>query len=455
MNSSPNVKNSLALRLLKVVFFIYLIITLVITLFQMFNEYLIEDNYVKNSLTLSQSIFQESLTKSAWNFNTDEILTLADEILKQPTVTGIEIIGQNFLIQKGQVLNKDLNPVLISNGKENTLAPYIRLFSYSFDLVHENKSFAKVTFYSSNQVVINTVKYSFLVVFINAVIKTIALWLLFIWAFNKFLTQQLDVFCRAMEDIDIDKQKNYFLHLETFNTYELSRIEYFFNDLLRRVIESRDKLTELNTTLEHKVLVRTQQLSEKKHVLEKLNEELEKKLNLIEILVITDELTQLYNRRYFNSIFPKEIQRATREEMIISFLIFDIDHFKQYNDNYGHQKGDNVLKEIGCILKKQCLRGSDVPLRLGGEEFGVIFSGLAPNEAFLFANKIRQAIENAQIEHLFSNASQYVTASFGLVTILAHPQLNMDDLYKYADHALYQAKDAGRNKVVQVPKYPH
>ena len=447
-------KNSLALRLLKVVFSIYLIITVIVTLLQMFNEYLIEEHYVKNSLNISQSIFQQSLTQSAKDFDLEQLSAIADGILKQPTLVGIEIVGQGIFIQKGQILNKQAMPVLLQNGVENSLPSYLRLFGYSFDLAQQNRIFAKVTLYTSNQRVINKVKYSFLVTTINAVIKTIALWLLFIWAFNKFLTQQLDVFCREMENTDIDKQKYHFLHLETFNSYELSRIEYFFNDLLKRIVESRNSLAELNKTLEQKVAARTEELSEKKRTLEKLNSELEQKLNLIEILVITDELTQLYNRRYFNNIFPKELQRAARENMAISFLIFDIDHFKQYNDCYGHQKGDDVLKKIGAVLKKQCLRGSDIPLRLGGEEFGVIFSGLPVEEAFLFADKIRQAIADTQIEHVFNSAANCVTASFGLVTTLAHPHLNMDELYKQADDALYQAKDSGRNKVVQAPTEP-
>lgn len=454
MKRLSHLKNSLAFRLLKVVFSIYLIITVIVTLLQMFNEYLIEDHYVKNSLNISQTIFQQSLTQSAWDFDLEQLSAIADGILKQPTIVGIEIVGAEISIQKGQILNKQAMPVLLQNGQETTLPSYIRLFSHSFDLAHENKSFAKVTLYTSNQIMINQVKYSFLVTVINAVIKTIALWLLFIWAFNKFLTQQLDVFCRAMENIDIDKQKSHFLHLETFNSYELSRIEYFFNDLLKRIIESRNSLRELNKTLEQKVAARTQELSEQKQAVEQLNSELEQKLNLIEILVITDELTQLYNRRYFNNIFPKEIQRAARENMVISFLIFDIDHFKQYNDHYGHQKGDDALKKVGEVLRNQCLRGSDIPLRLGGEEFGVIFSGLFPDEALLFADKIRQAIADTQIEHVFNSAANYITASFGLVTTLASPQLSMDDLYKQADDALYQAKDSGRNTIVQVPTEP-
>jgi diguanylate cyclase (GGDEF)-like protein len=255
-----------------------------------------------------------------------------------------------------------------------------------------------------------------------------------------------------MEGVDLDTQKICILQLETFNTYELSRIEFFFNDLIRRIIYSRERLNLLNKTLEQKVAQRTQQLYEKQQALEQVNLELEQQISIVEQLVITDELTQLYNRRYFNRIFPKEIQRAAREKQVISFLIFDVDHFKQYNDYYGHQKGDSVLQTIGEVLKVQCQRASDIPLRLGGEEFGIIFSGLNNGSILFFAERVRLAIADTKIEHRFSSTADIVTASFGLVSVQATPDLTMDELYKQADEALYQAKETGRNKVVQVPK---
>ena len=447
MKNIPLIKKSLALRLLKVVFSIYLCITVIITLVQMANEYFLEEQFIKDSLIINQQIFQENLVTSVWNFDNEQLVATIHGMLKQPMIVGIEILDENkkFLIKNGQILNENSVPVLLENGKEIT---FNYLFKHSFNLVHENKTIGNVTLYSSSEVVFNKVKYNFLVIIINAIVKTIVLWLLFIWAFNKFLTQQLDIFCQAMENVDIDNHKNCFLSLETFNTYELSRIEYFFNDLLRRIIDSRVKLNVLNKTLEQKVTERTQQLLEKQNDLEQLNLKLEQQLTIIEQLSITDELTKLYNRRHFNTVFPKEIQRAARKKNTISFLVFDIDYFKQYNDNYGHQKGDEVLRTIGQVLKKYCQRASDIALRLGGEEFGIIFSDLNHEEALMFAEEIRFAIEDAQIEHHFSGAARYITASFGLVTLLANPKVTMDYFYKQADEALYQAKNSGRNRVV-------
>lgn len=217
---------------------------------------------------------------------------------------------------------------------------------------------------------------------------------------------------------------------------------------LEKISHISDRYQENMRQLNEKLTLTQQQLQQSLLDLEKVNAELKQKIAIIEQLAITDELTQLYNRRHFNLSFPKEIQRAVRENLTISFVIIDVDHFKQYNDNYGHQKGDEVLKTIGQVLKKQCQRASDIAFRLGGEEFGVIFLNLTDKEALEFANRIRLAIEQMKMEHLFNSASKYVTASFGLVTFSASANLSMNEFYKQADKALYQAKESGRNRVI-------
>lgn len=319
MKNAPQLKNSLALRLLKVVFSIYLGITVVITLVQMVNEYLLEAHFVKDSLIISQSIFQESLGTSLWNFDHQQLSVTVEGILKQQTVIGVEIVDdQNkVLIQKGQILNKNAMPVRIEQGIQKPLA-YLSLFPHHFNLWHDKKPIGKVTLYSSNQVVIDKVKYNFLVIIINAIIKTIALWLLFIWAFKKYLTKQLDVFCLAMEKIDLDNQKTCFIHLETFDTYELSRIEYFFNALLKRLLEGRDKLNDLNKTLEHKVVLRTQELSDKNLQLEKLNQEKTEFLSI----AAHDLKNPLSAISSLTKLIKKLVQSGDNQEKLLNYVHF-------------------------------------------------------------------------------------------------------------------------------------
>ncbi|MEA3289797.1 MAG: diguanylate cyclase [Campylobacterota bacterium] len=169
---------------------------------------------------------------------------------------------------------------------------------------------------------------------------------------------------------------------------------------------------------------------------------------IIEDISITDGLTNIFNRRHFNNIFPKIINSAKRHNELVSFIILDIDYFKQYNDTYGHQKGDEVLKSVANTIQSTLKRADDYCFRLGGEEFGVIFKVEKYEQSVMFANTIRSNIEALYIEHNQNSASSYITASVGLICKSAKDIKNMDEVYNDSDKLLYQAKNNGRNRVV-------
>ena len=164
----------------------------------------------------------------------------------------------------------------------------------------------------------------------------------------------------------------------------------------------------------------------------------------IEQLSITDELTKLYNRRFFNNKIEEEINRAKRENKTLCLLILDIDYFKQYNDTYGHQKGDFVLESVAKVLANRTNRASDFAFRIGGEEFAIITS-LEKDKTIEFAQLIKEDIENLKIEHKASEISKYVTISIGAVSKMAIEIKDSDELFKEADDNLYEAKKLGRN----------
>jgi len=173
----------------------------------------------------------------------------------------------------------------------------------------------------------------------------------------------------------------------------------------------------------------------------------ELKTSMLEKLSITDGLTGIYNRMYFDVMVEDEISRAKRGETYLSFLMLDIDFFKQYNDTYGHQAGDEVLIKIATLLEELLSRVDDYCFRLGGEEFGVLFIGLDKAESIIFANRFKDGIENLKIPHSTSSVSEYVTASFGLVVNDAKDIGDKNKLYREADMLLYQSKESGRNKL--------
>tara|TARA_B100001063_G_scaffold26149_1_gene19997 strand:- start:9565 stop:10851 length:1287 start_codon:yes stop_codon:yes gene_type:complete len=168
----------------------------------------------------------------------------------------------------------------------------------------------------------------------------------------------------------------------------------------------------------------------------------------LEQLIIEDDLTKLYNRRYFNTILNQEIRRLKRDDSKISLVSIDIDHFKKYNDTYGHPKGDEVLVEIGKVLKQYTLRSSDYAFRIGGEEFCLLFSNLEVQESLFYVQDVINAIKNLNIEHKNSKNSDVITISAGLIVQKASEIVDEETLYKYSDIALYQAKIKGRNQVV-------
>ena len=170
---------------------------------------------------------------------------------------------------------------------------------------------------------------------------------------------------------------------------------------------------------------------------------------IYEKLSITDALTQLYNRRHFNHILTQEISRATRNKSILCFIILDVDYFKKYNDSYGHKAGDEALIAVAKSISRLLNRGGDFAFRLGGEEFGAIFSSENEESALIFANLIRADIEALNIQHSNSEVSKHLTVSIGLLVVdFEATGIDEDAFFTIADNALYIAKDNGRNRVV-------
>ncbi|WP_200388645.1 diguanylate cyclase [Thiocapsa imhoffii] len=187
------------------------------------------------------------------------------------------------------------------------------------------------------------------------------------------------------------------------------------------------------------------------HHLQRLNAALRAANTRIEMLTITDGLTGLYNRRHFQERLPSEWQRAARAQRTLHLLLADIDHFKEYNDHYGHPAGDEVLRQIGALLIQLTRRAGDLAFRTGGEEFAVMFTEASVSDA----ERLRVAVEGLGIEHAGSVTAPVVTLSIGFLTACPAdirngdpPLTDWDAIYTRADVLLYEAKARGRNQVV-------
>ncbi len=155
---------------------------------------------------------------------------------------------------------------------------------------------------------------------------------------------------------------------------------------------------------------------------------------------VTDALTGLYNRRYFEESLNKEVARARRQNTPFSVIGIDLDFLKKINDTYGHSYGDLAIKTIADILKSNA-RSIDIPARIGGEEFDVLLPGISSDGAMVAAERIRKAIESQEIETI-----GHITGSLGVATFLEHTS-NVEELLELTDQAMYNSKRNGRNQV--------
>ncbi len=165
----------------------------------------------------------------------------------------------------------------------------------------------------------------------------------------------------------------------------------------------------------------------------------------LEYLSNSDGLTGIANRRYFDEYLSKAWNYYIQRAESFSLIILDIDFFKQYNDTYGHHEGDNCLKKVAQILKVLTEDANFLCARIGGEEFSVILPGFNKDQTFLFAEKIRLAVENMHLPHSQSQVSEFVTISVGLASTIPDSSSIPGNLFKMADKALYKAKILGKN----------
>ncbi len=162
----------------------------------------------------------------------------------------------------------------------------------------------------------------------------------------------------------------------------------------------------------------------------------------------TDSLTGLHNRRYFNFIYERELKRAKRNRTYITFMMLDIDYFKQYNDTYGHVEGDYALKSVSKVLQETLKRPSDYVFRLGGEEFGVLMSETDESSSAKLAREICDAVRGRGLKHENSKVGEFITISIGVVCCVADDALDEEILISRADEMLYEAKESGRDRYI-------
>jgi diguanylate cyclase (GGDEF)-like protein len=229
-------------------------------------------------------------------------------------------------------------------------------------------------------------------------------------------------------------------HLEGLDSaFSAGAIDYItkppsHTELLARVRSAIRLKTEMNCRRERErdLLVLNERLAE-------ANQELER-------LAVTDSLTSLANRRSFNEFLSREWLREQRQQQPFSVIMIDIDHFKKYNDCYGHLEGDICLQKVAWALQGALCRASDLLARYGGEEFVAILPHTDIQGAAELAAAFHARVRELEIPHSTSPVAPIVTISIGVASVIPNQELKASQVVDMADKALYQAKQAGRNQ---------
>ena len=216
-------------------------------------------------------------------------------------------------------------------------------------------------------------------------------------------------------------------------------------DYIKKPISKVELLVRVSSALRLRKEIKQRNAREKE--LEKTAKKLKNANKELERLASLDGLTGLANRRLFDQTLEKEWKRAQREDNEMGLLMLDIDHFKYYNDTYGHQAGDECLKKLSAKIRDCLFRPGDFAARYGGEEFAVILPNTDEKGTKEVAEKLRQEIKDLKLEHKESPISEYVTVSIGAVCTNPCDKAGADRLVQAADQALYLAKEAGRDQV--------
>lgn len=407
-----------------VILSIYLAVTCVITSLQFLTEYLkTQDSIVKELKQLEDTV-RGPISTSLWQYNQHQLEALITGLVKMPIIVGVD------------VLDKHGKNILSSRSFTAESAP-LSMFETQSDLywtLHEKKMLlGSLTLYSSSEVILDRVLFGFSLIAITAIIKLSILFWLFIWAFDRYLAIPLQELMSQVNEVQLGQDLKKRINLTNIENNELSQLQGHMNRMLAAIEKDREELLEdeqaKRNQLEDAVARRTA-------ALQISNEKLK-------ALATKDSLTGALNRGSFFQTAQHLLVLAQRQKSPASFILMDLDYFKAINDTYGHFIGDKVLIHFVETIRS-FLRKSDLIGRVGGEEFAIFLSGTGTEDAFLLADKIRQAISASTLE-VDGKAVTY-TVSLGVDSSEPNDH-SIDQLFKRADLKLYRAKDKGRNCV--------
>ncbi|WP_320824477.1 GGDEF domain-containing protein [Reinekea sp.] len=416
--------SNLSKKMMRVIFSIYLGVSCLVTSGQFLTEYWETQGSILDELKQLEEAVRGPIATSLWQNNQAQMDALIVGLIKMPIVEGVD------------VLDKSGKNVIFKRSFPITATP-VSMFDTRAQLywtVNDNEVYlGSLVLYSSSEVVLNRVFFGFALLALTAIIKLSVLFLLFIWAFDRHLTAPLRELMSQINEVQLNPTISKRIDLANIENNELWLLQEDINKMLCAMEKNRGDLLgdekSKRIWLEDAVTKRT--------------EALQVSNNKLKELAARDSLTGALNRGSFFETAQHMFVLSQRQKSVASFVLMDLDHFKQINDTYGHFIGDQVLIHFVHTIQ-DLLRRSDLIGRVGGEEFAVFLPDTDNDSAFRIADKIRKSIGSSICE--IEGQSVSYTVSLGVESSETKDQ-SIDDIFKRADLKLYGAKGKGRNRV--------
>ena len=446
-------KDGIGLRLLRYVFGCYLVVALIVTGVQLLSEYSQAKSNIFSQTYELEASFKDSFISSMWSFDTPQLEVILAGITKIDIVAGIKIMTEKNqpLASSGNVVTTDSHII----SSTDLLAPGIKkivlvqagstarqtLFEYKFPLEHREsmsdpfKLIGYGYIYTDVNTIIERVKFSFILIIINSLIKTAALWLFFLYFVNRFIAKPLAALANAagalnpekLETLNSSKELDHVM--KTKHNDEVYLLATNFDQMRIAILDKLAVIESQKSQLEERVLDRTKSLS-------KANDELRH-------LTLHDALTSLPNRTLFKDRLEQFIKVGQRNNTRFIVASIDLCGFKSINDNYGHQIGDLILIEVARRLSS-VFRSTDTVARMGGDEFYALLALESDDcsDGEILVQKFIKVLESPILCDEENIPSILISANIGTAIYPLHGE-DSAALIKNADMAMYHAKKSG------------
>ncbi len=412
----------LSRRLLITILLSSSLVTLIITAIQLTLDYRDDIGLIDSRLEQVRESVIKPIANSIWNFNKKQYDIQLQGILNLDDIVYIEIKNQG-------------GKLIIKRGKDQASETIRKTFPLIANDFGKQNHVGELTVVASLSGVYQHLMRKTLIILASQAIKTILISAVIIFAFYYLVTRHLRDISRYTRSFNFDNKRDCRLNRTSPNEPdELDYIVNALNDLKSSLKEKHENIITLNENLEKTVQKRTQALTEKQ--------------KLLEDLATHDPLTNLYNRRKFDDLFDRLWNYTGRNNSNFCLAIIDIDYFKNYNDNYGHKKGDEVLQQVADTLVNSVKRPQDSVSRFGGEEFVLLLPDINMEGFCHVLQNVKDNIQQLNIIHEKSTVHNKVTVTIGGVIGIPSQENSQKRFFSEADKNLYQGKEEGRNQIV-------